>query len=173
MTTRAFGIAMSGGLAFAVAASLVACGGGTPPPQSGASPLPSAASIESTTFAPELQIDLGQSTRTKSGAYYRDLVKGTGAVAGLGDHLRVRYEARLPDGRLVNGGPTSAPVDITLGSSVVRGWVETIPGMRVGGIRRAIVPPELGYGSRGSPDANIPPNAIVIFDIELLKVETH
>jgi FKBP-type peptidyl-prolyl cis-trans isomerase FkpA len=131
---------------------------------------PAAASIESTVWAPELDIDLSKYVHTKSGAYYRDLVAGTGAIARVGDHLTMRYEVRLTNGQVVNGGPTSAPVEMALGSDIVREWVETVPGMRVGGIRRAIVPPGLAYGVHGNPDANIPPNAIVVLDIELLKI---
>ena len=107
-----------------------------------------------------------------------DLRVGTGSDAVPGRRLSVQYTGWLYDpARPENKGSqfdTSvgrAPFAFTLGAGqVIRGWDQGVPGMKVGGQRRLVLPPELGYGSAGSPPV-IPPNATLVFDIELLDVQ--
>lgn len=127
--------------------------------------------IEETTFASSLGVDLDAMTRTSTGLYVQDVVQGTGTAVTVGDSATVHYTLWLPDGRKVesshdDGQPYTQPIGI---GRLIRGWDEGIPGMKVGGTRRLIVPPALGYGSLGS--AAIPPNSILIFDVELLDVK--
>ena len=111
---------------------------------------------------------------TSSAPYSQtDLVVGTGATAVATSTVTVRYEGWLYDTSKTDGKGTlfdsSANSTFAL-SQVIAGWRQGVPGMRVGGTRRLIVPPELAYGSAGSPP-RIPPNATLIFDIGLLGVQ--
>lgn len=107
-----------------------------------------------------------------------DLVGGTGATATAGRLLTVNYTGWLysptqPEskGRQFDTSAGRGPFQFTLGAGgVIRGWDQGVGGMRVGGRRRLVIPPELGYGSAGS-GSTIPPNASLVFDIELLNVQ--
>ena len=109
-----------------------------------------------------------------------DLRVGTGAEAVSGRQLTVNYTGWLydpaqpePKGRQFDSslGVGRTPFLFTLGAGrVIRGWDQGVAGMRVGGLRRLVIPPELGYGSQGSAP-EIPPNATLVFDIELLNVQ--
>jgi FKBP-type peptidyl-prolyl cis-trans isomerase len=118
------------------------------------------------TFAPVLEIDLAKFTRTRYGAYYRDLTVGTGAVAGIGRVISVRYTVSLPSGTVVE--IEKMPVSFTLGADVIRGWREGLPGMKAGGTRTIIVPPSLAYGAKDH--GPIPGQSTLVFEIELLSV---
>ena len=108
-------------------------------------------------------------TRRPSGLYIQNIVIGTGAVARTGTNAVVRYAGYLTDGKLFDGGDASSEITVRLGTNqTIRGWEEGLPGMRVGGIRRLIVPPSLGYGRQGA--GPIPPNAVLIFDMQLIAV---
>ena len=114
-------------------------------------------------------------TPTTSSAPYSqtDLVIGTGATAVATSTVTVRYEGWLYDTSKTDGKGTSfdSSANSTFAlSQVIAGWRQGVPGMRVGGTRRLIVPPELAYGSAGSPPRS-PPNATLIFDIGLLGVQ--
>lgn len=106
-----------------------------------------------------------------------DLSVGTGATAVIGRTTTVHYTGWLfEDGRPEQKGAQfdssvgRAPFAFTLGvGQVIAGWDQGVPGMRVGGRRRLIIPPELGYGSQGQ--GPIPPNRGLVFDIELLSVQ--
>jgi len=103
-----------------------------------------------------------------------DLVVGTGATASAGRSLNVRYTGWVYDPTRAESKGTqfdSGTYPFTLGAgNVIRGWDLGLVGMRVGGQRRLIIPPELAYGSQGrSP--SIPPNATLVFDTELLSVQ--
>jgi peptidylprolyl isomerase len=152
----------SRGRAVAAAALLAAaaCASGPPrvPPTIAAAP-----------FSPELGVNIAEMTRTRGGAYHKDLSVGTGPTAIRGSEVSVRYSLYLVDGTLLEGGPNDAPITFALGSGkVIRGWDEAIPGMRVGGIRKIVVPPELGYGRQGG--SRVPPNAVLVFDVQLTSV---
>lgn len=101
-----------------------------------------------------------------------DLTAGTGATAAAGQTVDARYSLWLYDPRQPESKGTaveSGRVSIRLAAgSVIQGWVEGVPGMKVGGTRRLIIPPSLGYGAAGS--GPIPPNAWTVFDIELLGI---
>lgn len=106
-----------------------------------------------------------------------DLVVGTGAVAMAGQRLTVNYTGWLYSntasenkGRPFDSSTGRGPFSFDLGAGrVIRGWDQGIPGMRVGGRRRLVIPPELAYGAAGSPPS-IPPNATLLFEVELLSV---
>jgi len=111
---------------------------------------------------------------TSSAPYSQtDLVIGSGATAVATSTVTVSYSGWLYDTSKTDGKGTlfdsSANSTFAL-SQVIAGWRQGVPGMRVGGTRRLIVPPELAYGSAGSPP-RIPPNATLIFDIGLLGVQ--
>ena len=120
------------------------------------------------------------STQPRGEFSQTDLVGGTGATATAGRLLTVNYTGWLYDptqaeskGRQFDSSLTAGrtPFQFTLGAgSVIRGWDQGVVGMRVGGRRRLIIPPELGYGAAGS-GSTIPPNASLVFDIELLNVQ--
>ena len=118
-------------------------------------------------FAPELGVDLNAMTQTASGLYLLDVVVGGGEEGGADDLLTVAFEGWLADGTPLDQSASFAftPSD----RLVIQGWVEGVPGMRVGGTRRLVIPPSLAWGQNGSPP-NVPPNATVVFDIDLLSV---
>eukprot|EP00962_Isochrysis_galbana_P004469 scaffold1228_cov115-Isochrysis_galbana.AAC.3 len=94
-----------------------------------------------------------------------DLVVGGGTAAGMGRRARVRYRGKLASGKQFDAGEIS----FRLGAGeVIKGWDQGVVGMRVGGKRLLRVPPQLGYGVRGSPPT-VPPNAILVFEIDLLS----
>lgn len=108
-----------------------------------------------------------------------DIRVGTGIAATTGSILTVNYTGWLYDpgateqkGRQFDSSlsPGRTPFQFTLGGNVIAGWNRGVVGMRVGGLRRLVIPPELAYGSQGSPPA-IPSNATLVFDIELLNVQ--
>lgn len=115
--------------------------------------------------------------KTASGLQYQDVVLGKGPVAVTGRDVTVHYTGWLqkPDGGVGKkfdssrdrGDPFVFPLG---GGQVIRGWDEGVAGMHVGGQRRLIIPAELGYGARGAGGA-IPPNATLIFDVELMGVK--
>jgi len=99
-----------------------------------------------------------------------DIKIGTGAEAKVGDTVSVHYVGTLTDGtKFDSSRDRNTPYQFTIGSgSVIQGWNEGVPGMKVGGIRRLTIPPELGYGSNAQ--AKIPANSTLIFEIELLAI---
>ena len=121
--------------------------------------------IEDANFAASLGINLANMTRTVSGLYYEDIEDGAGEPATAGDDVRVGYSGRLSDGTLFDSG--QFPFLLGAGQ-VVAGFDEGVTGMRVGGTRRILIPPALGYGNRGS--GPVPPGAILVFRIELLSI---
>jgi FKBP-type peptidyl-prolyl cis-trans isomerase len=105
-------------------------------------------------------------SRRETGLYVRDLVTGTGAVALRGRSVVIRYTGWLPNGKQFDSGE----ITVTLGTNkTIRAWEEGLLGIRVGGKRRIVVPPNLGYGSRGAGDT-IPPNSVLIFEMEAVSV---
>ncbi|HUF37046.1 MAG TPA: FKBP-type peptidyl-prolyl cis-trans isomerase [Anaerolineales bacterium] len=109
---------------------------------------------------------------TASGLQYQDDVVGTGAEAFPGSTVTVHYTGWLTDGTKFDSSiDRGAPFDFVLGvGGVIQGWEEGVAGMKVGGVRILTIPPELGYGAGGSPPV-IPPDATLIFRVELLGVE--
>jgi peptidylprolyl isomerase len=106
---------------------------------------------------------------TESGLQYIDLVEGTGAAPEKGQTVSVHYTGTLQDGtKFDSSRDRGQPFEFPLGAGrVIKGWDEGIASMKIGGQRQLIIPPDLGYGSRGAGGV-IPPNATLLFDVELL-----
>jgi peptidylprolyl isomerase len=109
---------------------------------------------------------------TPSGLKYVDLLVGTGPAVKTGDHVSVKYVGKLLDGTVFDASekhPEMGPTfDYVQGvTSLISGWTEGTSTMKVGGKRKLIIPPQLGYGMQGQGDV-IPPNATLIFEIEMV-----
>lgn len=117
-------------------------------------------------------MDVEKSRLTASGLRITDVVVGTGAEASPGDTVVVHYRGTLEDGSQFDASyDRGTPFSFPLGAGrVIKGWDEGVQGMQVGGKRKLVIPPDLGYGSRGAGGV-IPPNATLIFDVELLEVK--
>jgi FKBP-type peptidyl-prolyl cis-trans isomerase len=114
----------------------------------------------------------GKGKSTSSGLQYWDLKEGTGATATTGKTVSVHYTGWLAkDGKKFDSSvDRGQPFMFQLGAGqVIKGWDQGVAGMKVGGKRQLRIPPELGYGNRGAGGV-IPPNATLIFDVELLGV---
>lgn len=115
---------------------------------------------------------MGEVIKTASGLQYEEVMLGTGAEAKAGMQVTAHYHGTLPDGKVFDSSYNRGQTfDFLLGAGqVIKGWDEGIAGMKVGGKRRLTIPPELGYGARGAGGV-IPPNATLIFDVELVGVK--
>jgi len=111
--------------------------------------------------------------KMKSGLIIVDNVVGEGLEAEKFDVLTVNYTGKLEDGTVFDSSknPGRDPFRFTVGAGqVIQGWEEGFIGMKIGGTRTLTIPPEMGYGARGAGDV-IPPNATLIFEVELLEVD--
>lgn len=143
-------------LVLLVSALLAACGDNTA--------VPSAATAPAGTATPEL-------TKSATGLKYYDTVVGKGTQPKVGQTVSVHYSGYLTNGTKFDSSvDRGQPFKFVLGvGQVIQGWDEGVATMKVGGKRRLIIPPQLGYGHSGS--GPIPPNAELIFDVELLAVQ--
>jgi peptidylprolyl isomerase len=118
-----------------------------------------------------------QVTEMPNGLKYTDVKVGDGATAKAGNKVSVNYTGWLYDNgakgkKFDSSLDRGQPFQFTLGAhQVIAGWDEGVAGMKVGGKRTLIIPPELGYGARGAGGGAIPPNATLIFDVDLLQVQ--
>lgn len=140
-----------------VALTAAACGGGEPTTDAGG--------------PPDDDCDTSPVT-TDSGLEYQEIECGDGETAESGDTVVVHYTGTLADGTKFDSSlDRGEPFTFPLGAGqVIKGWDEGLVGMKVGGKRKLTIPPELGYGPAGSPPV-IPPNATLIFDVELLDIQ--
>lgn len=156
-------------LAAACALALAACGGGGEDVPSG-SPLPvlhTLAPLQST--APQVDAEF---TVLPSGLQFATIIEGTGPEPVAGDKVAVNYAGWLKDGELFDSSisPGGKPFEFIVGQGdVIKGWDQGIPLMKVGGVYRLVIPPDLAYGARGS--GPIPPNATLVFDVSLISTQ--
>ena len=116
-------------------------------------------------FDDSLNIDLASMTKSSTGLYYQDLLPGEGTAAKRGDHVDVTYSGWLTNGQ----GFGSGAFDFVLGTSqAIQGFDEGVTGMKPGGKRKLVIPPELAYGNRGQ--GSIPPNATLVFEVQLVRI---
>ena len=155
-----------------LAVAVAACSGDAPTATPVATTTATPVATDTATPTPEIpSLPPSAPVRSESGLVSMDLVIGTGAVAEPGSLVTVHYTGKLPDdtvfdSSLERGEPFQFPLG---GGMVIDGWEEGIAGMKVGGKRFLIIPPDLAYGDR-AVGALIPPNATLIFEVELLDV---
>ena len=128
-------------------------------------------SPEETTEEPTTDMAEENMTTTDSGLMYEDIEVGTGALPTKGQAVTVHYTGTLENGEKFDSSrDRNRPFSFTIGvGQVIKGWDEGVSTMRVGGRRKLVIPPDLGYGARGAGGV-IPPNATLIFDVELIRV---
>jgi FKBP-type peptidyl-prolyl cis-trans isomerase len=115
-------------------------------------------------------LDAPDTTLTASGLSITELEVGDGDVASSGQTVVVNYRGTLESGKEFDSSYGRGPFSFPLGAGrVIKGWDEGVAGMKVGGKRRLVIPPDLAYGSRGAGGV-IPPNATLIFEVELLDI---
>lgn len=122
-------------------------------------------------FAPGLDLDLDRGSVLLEGLYCLDTAGGSGEPATPGATVTVDYTGYLPDGTIFDTSVEREPFSLLLGAGqVIPGWEFGLGGMRVGGRRRIVIPPHLAYGTQGAGGV-IPPNAVLVFDVELLEMD--
>lgn len=115
--------------------------------------------------------DMANTVTTDSGLQYEEIKEGVGATPQKGQMVVVHYTGTLEDGtKFDSSRDRGQPFSFKIGvGQVIQGWDEGVGSMKVGGRRKLIIPPDLGYGASGAGGV-IPPNATLIFDVELLKI---
>ncbi len=125
---------------------------------------------EDAVYSEELDIDFSRMERTSGGLWIEVVTEGVGRQAVRGREAVIHFVGFLPDGTMIDSSLNGDPYAFELGSGeVIRAWNEGIVGMKVGGRRRLVVRPSLGYGGRGKPPT-VPPRTILVFDIQLMDV---
>ncbi len=114
--------------------------------------------------------DSSNTILTDTGLSLQDLIIGEGEEATPGQKVSVNYIGKLENGKEFDSSYGRGPFSFSLGAGqVIKGWDQGVAGMKVGGKRKLVIPPNLGYGSRGAGGV-IPPNATLIFEVELLSI---
>lgn len=125
---------------------------------------------ENAVYADELEVDFSRMEQTSSGLWMEILTEGLGRQAVRGREAVIHFVGFLPDGTVIDSSLNGEPYAFELGGEgVIRAWNQGIIGMKVGGRRRLVVRPSLGYGARGKPPM-VPPQSILIFDVQLMDV---
>jgi FKBP-type peptidyl-prolyl cis-trans isomerase len=124
--------------------------------------------VKAVEYTPAPPTAKGQTRTTPGGVKYETIKEGTGRDLKPGEPAQFYYVGTLEDGKVFDDHTrrNSRPELFTIGTGVIKGWQEALPGMKVGEVRKLTVPPALGYGERGQPP-DIPPNATLIFEVEL------
>jgi peptidylprolyl isomerase len=150
-------------LPFLAVATVAACGGSDSPTAVNEDPT-------TVTYAPALGVNLTQMRQVVPGLFVQDLTVGTGLQSSNGRTLTMHYTGWLANGsKFDSSRDRNQPFDFILGAGqVIRGWDLGVDGIRVGGRRRLVIAPALGYGASGS--GPIPGGAVLVFDVELLGV---
>jgi FKBP-type peptidyl-prolyl cis-trans isomerase len=122
------------------------------------------------TYAPELDVNIDEMERTEAGLYYEIVTPGSGATVSAGQTAVVEYTGWLPNGTQFDSSRGREPFAFPVGAGqVIAGWDQGVAGMTVGEQRLLVIPPALGYGAMGSGGV-IPPNATLVFEVELLEI---
>ncbi|HTK95914.1 MAG TPA: FKBP-type peptidyl-prolyl cis-trans isomerase [Terriglobales bacterium] len=153
--------------------SLLLCASLLVAQSSTAAPSSSTAAKSTTKSSKKKPTGAAAAKTTPSGVKYWDLKTGTGAVAENGKLVTVNYLGTLTSGKKFDSSyDRHEPFQFRLGQGdVIKGWDEGVAGMKVGGKRKLRIPPAAGYGAHGAGGGLIPPNATLIFTVELLKVQ--
>jgi FKBP-type peptidyl-prolyl cis-trans isomerase FkpA len=160
------------GRAAVVVLGLAAAGCGGPQPETDGGAAATDTVAAEVRFAPELGIDPDSLSPAEGGVGVQDVTVGRGAAAEPGGTVTIEYRAWLPDGTLYEQRPNDegfgAP-ELTLGEAQPPGLNAGIEGMRAGGVRRIVIPPEQGYGLVGRPEG-VPAGATLVFEVRLRSV---
>jgi FKBP-type peptidyl-prolyl cis-trans isomerase len=140
-------------------------------PESQSSPPPNTVAV-SAAHKPAPPTAIGETKTTEKGVKYETLREGTGPELKRGQRATFHYEGKLAADNTVfdESRSRNKPLSCRLGGDpLIEGWEDALPGMKVGEIRKLTIPPEMGYKEKGSPP-KIPPNATLIFEVELLNI---
>jgi FKBP-type peptidyl-prolyl cis-trans isomerase len=123
-------------------------------------------------YTPALPTAKGETKTTKSGVKYETLKEGTGDELKPGSLASFHYEGKLENGTIFDttrqkGQPATYAIGM---GKLIKGWDEALPGMKVGEVRKLVIPPAMAYADTSGPGGKLPPNSTLIFEIELLKI---